>query len=124
MKTIVLAYHNIGCAGIKALLSFGYEIQAVFTHRDNPDENIWFESVAELAAANNIPVYAPEDINHPLWVERIRAMAPDIIFSFYYRNMVGKDILDIPPAGCLNLHGSLPSPVSWQMPCELGIDKW
>jgi UDP-4-amino-4-deoxy-L-arabinose formyltransferase/UDP-glucuronic acid dehydrogenase (UDP-4-keto-hexauronic acid decarboxylating) len=75
--------------------------------------------VAELAAVHNIPVYAPEDINHPLWVERIRGMEPDIIFSFYYRNMVGKEILEIPPAGCLNLHGSLlpryrgRCPVNW-----------
>lgn len=119
MKAIVLAYHNIGCAGIKALLSHGYEIQAVFTHRDDPNENIWFDSVAELAAANNIPVYAPDDINHPLWIERIRKLDPDILFSFYYRDMVGKDILDIPNAGCLNLHGSLlpkyrgRCPVNW-----------
>jgi UDP-4-amino-4-deoxy-L-arabinose formyltransferase / UDP-glucuronic acid dehydrogenase (UDP-4-keto-hexauronic acid decarboxylating) len=119
MKTIVLAYHNIGCAGIKALLSHGYDIQAVFTHKDDPTENIWFDSVAELAAANNIPVYAPEDINHPLWVERIRNFAPEILFSFYYRDMVGKQILGIPTAGCLNLHGSLlpryrgRCPVNW-----------
>ena len=52
MKTIVLAYHNIGCIGIKALLANGYEIQAVFTHEDDPHEAVWFESVAELAAAN------------------------------------------------------------------------
>ncbi len=121
MKAIVLAYHNIGCAGIKALLSNGYEIQAVFTHKDDPTENIWFDSVAELAAANNIPVYAPENINHPLWVDRIRKLAPDIIFSFYYRDMVGKQILEIPEAGCLNLHGSLlpryrgRCPVNWAL---------
>ena len=51
MKTLVLAYHNIGCAGIRALLAQGFDIQAVFTHIDDPKENIWFESVAELAAA-------------------------------------------------------------------------
>jgi UDP-4-amino-4-deoxy-L-arabinose formyltransferase/UDP-glucuronic acid dehydrogenase (UDP-4-keto-hexauronic acid decarboxylating) len=119
MKTIVLAYHNIGCSGIKALLSCGYDIQAIFTHKDDPNENIWFDSVAELAAANNIPVYAPEDINHPLWVERIRGLSPDILFSFYYRDMVGEDILNIPASGCLNLHGSLlpryrgRCPVNW-----------
>lgn len=107
MKTIVLAYHNIGCAGIKALLKNGFDIAAVFTHKDNPKENIWFDSVAELAASNNIPVYAPEDINHPLWVQKIRDLAPEIIFSFYYRDLVQSPILDIPPNGCLNLHGSL-----------------
>ena len=107
MKAIVLAYHNIGCAGIEALLRNGFEIQAVFTHKDDPGENIWFDSVAELAASRDIPVFAPEDINHPMWVQKIRELKPDIVISFYYRNMVGSAILEIPPAGCLNLHGSL-----------------
>ena len=55
MKCVVLAYHNIGCVGIEALLRNGWEIEAIFTHRDNPNENIWFASVAELAAEKNIP---------------------------------------------------------------------
>ncbi len=119
MKAVILAYHTIGCTGIKALLSQGFDILAVFTHHDDPDENIWFESVPELAAANHIPVYAPDDINHPMWVERIKGMAPEIIFSFYYRKMVGKAILNLPPSGALNLHGSLlpryrgRCPVNW-----------
>ena len=70
---------------MKSLLRNGFEIAAVFTHKEDPHENIWFDSVAELAASRNIPVYAPEDINHPLWVQKIRQMQPDIIFSFYYR---------------------------------------
>ncbi|MCJ7595756.1 MAG: hypothetical protein MUO52_13395, partial [Desulfobacterales bacterium] len=65
MRAIVLAYHDIGCAGIEALLRKGFEIAAVFTHRDEPGEEIWFDSVAELAASSGIPVFAPEDINHP-----------------------------------------------------------
>jgi UDP-4-amino-4-deoxy-L-arabinose formyltransferase/UDP-glucuronic acid dehydrogenase (UDP-4-keto-hexauronic acid decarboxylating) len=121
MKCVVLAYSNIGCEGIEALLKNGCEISAVFTHKDSPNENIWFRSVAELAAANNIPVFAPEDINHPMWAHKIKEMAPDYIFSFYYRNMVKKNILDIPKKGCLNLHGSLlPAyrgrcPINWAL---------
>ena len=107
MKCIVLGYHNIGCAGIEALIENGFEIQAVFTHIDNPNENIWFNSVAELASDKEIPVFAPENINHPIWVEKIKELNPDIIFSFYYRNIIKKDILDIPSKGCINLHGSL-----------------
>ena len=121
MKAIVLAYHNIGCAGIRELLANGFDIQAVFTHPDDPKENQWFESVAELAAEKNLTVFAPENINHPLWIEQIKNLQPDIIFSFYYRNMVGPDLLAIPPAGCLNLHGSLlpryrgRCPVNWAL---------
>jgi len=119
MKTIVLAYHDIGCTGIKQLVNHGFDIQAVFTHKDDPGENLWFSSVAETAVDHGLQVYAPENINHPIWVEKIRELKPDIIFSFYYRNMVGKKILDIPQYGCLNLHGSLlpryrgRCPVNW-----------
>ncbi|HID68926.1 MAG TPA: hypothetical protein EYP35_00345 [Desulfobacterales bacterium] len=119
MKTVVLAFHNIGCEGIKALLHFGFDVQAVFTHTDDPNENLWFDSVAEYASSEGLQVFAPDNINHPLWVERIRKLKPDIIFSFYYRSLVGKEILAIPGHGCLNLHGSLlpkyrgRCPVNW-----------
>lgn len=119
MKTVVFAYHDPGCAGIEALLRAGIEVAAVFTHRDDPGENAWFGSVAEVAARHGIPVHAPEDPNHPIWVERIRRMEPDAIFSFYYRRLLGAEILAIPAAGAFNLHGSLlpryrgRCPVNW-----------
>lgn len=119
MRAVVLAYNNIGCEGIKALLRAGTDIIAVFTHKDSTAENIWFESVAKLCAENNLPVFAPDNINEDKWVNYIRDLRPDIIYSFYYRNMVCKDILEIPAHGCLNLHGSLlpkfrgKCPINW-----------
>jgi UDP-4-amino-4-deoxy-L-arabinose formyltransferase/UDP-glucuronic acid dehydrogenase (UDP-4-keto-hexauronic acid decarboxylating) len=121
MKTVVMAYQNVGCAGIAALIRNGFDIQAVFTYEDSPNEPVWASSVAELAAEHNIPIYTPDDINHPLWVERIRQMQPDVIFSFYYRDLVKKPILDIPEHGCINLHGSLlpklrgRAPINWAL---------
>ncbi|HAT2608430.1 TPA: bifunctional UDP-4-amino-4-deoxy-L-arabinose formyltransferase/UDP-glucuronic acid oxidase ArnA [Kluyvera intermedia] len=107
MKTVVFAYHDMGCTGIQALLEAGFEIAAIFTHADNAGENHFFKSVARLAAEQEIPVYAPDDVNHPLWVDRIRALAPEVIFSFYYRNLLCNDILSLPTKGAFNLHGSL-----------------
>ncbi|MGO1308835.1 MAG: bifunctional UDP-4-amino-4-deoxy-L-arabinose formyltransferase/UDP-glucuronic acid oxidase ArnA [Kluyvera intermedia] len=107
MKAVVFAYHDMGCTGIQALLDAGYDIEAIFTHPDNVGENHFFGSVARLAAEQGITVYAPEDVNHPLWVDRIQAMAPEVIFSFYYRNLIGNDILGLAPKGAFNLHGSL-----------------
>ncbi|WP_312837684.1 hypothetical protein, partial [Atlantibacter hermannii] len=46
MKTIVFAYHDMGCAGIEALLKAGFDICAIFTHPDRPSENHFFGSVA------------------------------------------------------------------------------
>lgn len=107
MRAVVFAYQNIGCAGLKALKKHGFDIAGVFTHKDDPSENIWFDSVAELAASMDVPVFAPDDVNHPIWVRKISEMKPDVIFSFYYRKMLKKEILDIPAKGGLNLHGSL-----------------
>ncbi|NIE51737.1 bifunctional UDP-4-amino-4-deoxy-L-arabinose formyltransferase/UDP-glucuronic acid oxidase ArnA (plasmid) [Pantoea dispersa] len=107
MKTIVFAYAEMGCAGITALLNAGYEISAIFTHADTSPESHAFPSVARLAAEQGIPVYAPEDANHPLWVDRIRAMQPDFIFSFYYRALLSDTILNCARVGAFNLHGSL-----------------
>lgn len=106
-KAVVFAYHDIGCAGIEALLSSGYEIAAVFTHADDPKENNFYGSVAQLCARNGIPVHAPEDANHPLWIERIAKLNPDYIFSFYYRNLLSEPLLATASKGAFNLHGSL-----------------
>ncbi len=107
MKAVVFAYHDMGCTGIQALLDAGYDIAAIFTHPDNAGENNFFGSVARLAAEQGITVYAPEDVNHPLWVERIRVLAPDMIFSFYYRNLLSDAIVSTAKHGAFNLHGSL-----------------
>lgn len=107
MKAIVFAYHDMGCVGIEALIDAGYEITAIYTHLDNPGENHFFQSVAHLAAEHNIEVFSPENVNHPLWIERIKQSSPDIIFSFYYRDLICDEILSIPAQGAFNLHGSL-----------------
>jgi UDP-4-amino-4-deoxy-L-arabinose formyltransferase / UDP-glucuronic acid dehydrogenase (UDP-4-keto-hexauronic acid decarboxylating) len=106
-KAVVFAYHDIGCTGIEALLSAGYEIAAVFTHADDPKENTFYGSVAQLCARKGIPVHAPEDANHPLWIERIAKLSPDYIFSFYYRNLLSDALLATAGKGAFNLHGSL-----------------
>ncbi|AAY92315.1 bifunctional UDP-glucuronic acid oxidase/UDP-4-amino-4-deoxy-L-arabinose formyltransferase [Pseudomonas protegens] len=106
-KAVVFAYHDIGCAGIEALLNAGYEIAAVFTHADDPKENTFYGSVAQLCARKGIAVHAPEDANHPLWIERIAKLNPDYLFSFYYRNLLSEPLLATASKGAFNLHGSL-----------------
>jgi UDP-4-amino-4-deoxy-L-arabinose formyltransferase/UDP-glucuronic acid dehydrogenase (UDP-4-keto-hexauronic acid decarboxylating) len=107
LKAVVFAYHDIGCAGIQALLDAGYSIAAVFTHADDPTENSFYASVAQLCARHGISVHAPEDVNHPIWVERIARLDADIGFSFYYRHLLGEPVLAAFPRGAYNLHGSL-----------------
>ena len=77
---VVFAYQEIGCVCLEALLAAGAEVSAVFTLEDDPDEEIWFRSVARAARAAGVPVYAPEDPNGPETIERVRDLAPDFIF--------------------------------------------
>ena len=119
MKAVVFAYHNMGIAGLDALFNSGFDIKAVFTHEDDPGENCWFGSVKNWAQQNNISVYTTEEVSSPKWIARIAAFNPNIIFSFYYRKMICREILDLPKFGAFNLHGSyLPDyrgrcPVNW-----------
>lgn len=106
-SAVVFAYHNVGVRCLSVLLAHGVKVALVVTHRDNPNENIWFESVAELAALHGIPVITPDNPNTDEVVERIRALQPDFFFSFYYREMLKAPLLAIPKRGALNMHGSL-----------------
>jgi methionyl-tRNA formyltransferase len=116
---VVFAYHNVGVKCLSVLLAHNVDVQLVVTHADNPAESIWFESVTKLAAAHGVPAITPEDPNTPEMIERIRALQPDFLFSFYYRNMLTPALLELPTRGALNMHGSLlPNyrgrvPVNW-----------
>ncbi|MGP4123439.1 MAG: bifunctional UDP-4-amino-4-deoxy-L-arabinose formyltransferase/UDP-glucuronic acid oxidase ArnA [Sodalis sp. (in: enterobacteria)] len=119
MKAVVFAYHDMGCVGITALIKAGFTIEVIITHPDIPSEKPFFSSVARIAAEHGILVFAPADVNHPLWIARIKALAPEVIFSFYYRQLLCQEILSLPMVGAFNLHGSLlphyrgRSPLNW-----------
>ena len=104
---VVFAYHNVGVRCLRVLLDQGVQIPLVLTHEDSPTENIWYDSVAQVCAYRGIETLTVDDANHPDVVARIRALAPDFVFSFYYRKMLGAEILGIPKCGALNMHGSL-----------------
>jgi len=106
-SAVVFAYHNVGVRCLNVLLAHGVDIALVVTHRDNPKETIWFDSVAELAALHDIPTITPDNPNAPEVIALIRALHPDLFFSFYYREMLKRELLEIPSLGALNMHGSL-----------------
>ena len=106
-SAVVFAYHDVGFRCLRVLLDERIEVPLLITHRDRPDERIWFASVAELARGRGIETLAPDDPNTPEIVERIRDLRPDFLFSFYYRLMLGAPLLSIPRRGAFNMHGSL-----------------
>ena len=114
-----MAYQDIGWVAVDELLSLGAEIAAVVTHRDDPGENVWFRSVAERARQAGLPVLMPASVNDPEVIATIARLAPDVIFSFYFRELLSAEVLALARQAALNLHGSLlpryrgRCPVNW-----------
>ena len=119
MHAVVFAYHDVGVNCLKALLAAGIKVDLVVTHQDDPNENIWFGSVAKLCTDQNIPYITPHANELVNLVRKLQALAPDYIFSFYYRYMIPAQILACAKIAALNMHGSLlpkyrgRAPVNW-----------
>lgn len=101
-KAVVFAYSSVGCECLSVLIKRGVNVALVYTHEDDPGETQWFESVYQLAKKNNIPVKTSQPD-----LETVKAVNPDVIFSFYYRAMIDMKILSVAPLGAFNMHGSL-----------------
>ena len=119
MHAVVFAYHDVGVNCLKALLASGIKVDLVVTHQDDPNENVWFGSVAKLCTDQNIPYITPNANELVDLAQKIQALAPDYIFSFYYRYMIPAQILACAKIAALNMHGSLlpkyrgRAPVNW-----------
>ena len=122
-SAVVFAYHNVGVRCLEVLLSQGVTVALVVTHQDSKAETIWFESVEALARSHALPVIAPADANAPEVVAQIRALAPDFLFSFYYRNMLGPELLALPRRGAYNMHGSLLPKYRGRVPVNWAVIK-
>ncbi len=118
-RAVVFAYHDVGVRCLKTLLSGGVEVPLVVTVADDPNENRWFASVADTARDYGLPVITPEEANTPRLLGQVADCAPDFLFSFYYRSMLGEPLLECARRGALNIHGSLlpnyrgRAPVNW-----------
>jgi methionyl-tRNA formyltransferase len=116
-QAVVFAYHDVGVRCLRVLLDAGVRVPLVVTHRDDPREKIWFGSVAALARSRGIEVL--EDPGMQEVFARVRKIAPEFIFSFYYRRMLPAELLGSARRGAFNMHGSLlpkyrgRAPVNW-----------
>lgn len=118
-RAVVFAYHDVGVRCLKTLLSAGVEVPLVVTVEDDPRERQWYASVAAAARDYGLTVIAPGDANTEELAARVAALQPDLLFSFYYRALLGTPLLSAARRGALNMHGSLlpkfrgRAPVNW-----------
>jgi methionyl-tRNA formyltransferase len=118
-RIVVFAYSDVGHACLSLLLERGANVVAVYTHRDTPGETHWFASVAELAKKAGIPIHRDADFKSENDSEVFAALIPDLLLSFYYREIVPTSAIELARLGAFNMHGSLlpkyrgRAPVNW-----------
>lgn len=106
-SAVVFAYHNVGVRCLLTLLARGVDVKRVITHRDNPAETIWFGSVHDEATTRGIDVRFAEDLEATALHDAVASVAPDFLFSFYFRSMLPTSLLSLASRGAYNMHGSL-----------------
>jgi len=118
-RIAVFAYSDTGHACLKFLLDRKEDVAVVVTHADDPGEERWFPSVAELSRSRGIEPMILDDPRDPAALARIEAAKPELLLSFYYRGILPDALLRLPRLGSFNVHGSLlpkyrgRAPVNW-----------
>ena len=107
---------------LQALIDAGHDVCAVYTQPDKPQgrkQILTAPPVKTLALEHDIPVFQPNTLKNEDEQARLRELAPEVIIVVAYGKLLPKAVLDIPPHGCINVHGSLlprwrgAAPIQW-----------
>ena len=110
MRVVFMGTPDIAATCLKKILADGFEVVACYTQPDRPKGRgmkMVFSPVKEVALANNIPVFQPENFRADEDVAALAALMPDIIAVVAYGRILPQRVLDIPKCGCINIHASL-----------------
>ena len=124
MRIVFMGTPDFAVPSLQALIDAGHEVCAVYTQPDKPQgrkQVLTPPPVKTLALEHNIPVYQPVAFKDEDAQAQLRALAPEVIIVVAYGKLLPKAVLDIPPRGCINVHGSLlprwrgAAPIQWSV---------
>jgi len=101
---------EFAAVALQALIDSPHNIIAVYTQPDRPagrGRKLKASPVKELALAHDIPVYQPESLKEAAEQAKLAALEPDVMVVAAYGLLLPREVLAIPPMGCLNIHASL-----------------
>lgn len=122
MRIVFMGTPDFSVPALKALVEAGHEVAAVVTQPDRPrgrGKELQMTPVKVQALAYGIPVYQPEKVKDPAFVEILRNLQPEVIVVIAFGQILSRDLLDLPPYGCINIHASLlpkyrgAAPIQW-----------
>ena len=95
---------------LNALVKAGHEVAAVITQPDRPKgrgNKVAFPEVKTRALELNLPVHQPASVKDDAFLELLKGYAPDVIVVVAFGRILPQSVLELPPYGCINVHGSL-----------------
>ena len=124
MRIVFMGTPDFAVPCLQRLLEDGHEVPAVFTQPDKPVGRhavLTPPPVKQLALSHGIPVYQPAKMRDGTVAALLRELAPDCLVVVAYGRILPQEILDVPPRGCVNIHGSLlpryrgAAPIQWSV---------
>lgn len=124
MRIVFMGTPDFAVPCLQRLLEDGHEVPAVFTQPDKPVGRhavLTPPPVKQLALSHGIPVYQPTKMRDGTAAALLRELAPDCLVVVAYGRILPQEILDVPPRGCVNIHGSLlpryrgAAPIQWSV---------
>ena len=122
MRIVFMGTPDFAVPSLQALIDAGHDVCAVYTQPDKPQgrkQILTAPPVKTLALEHDIPVFQPNTLKNEDEQARLRELAPEVIIVVAYGELLPKAVLDIPPHGCINVHGSLlprwrgAAPIQW-----------
>ena len=122
MRIVFMGTPDFAVPSLQALIDAGHDVCAVYTQPDKPQgrkQILTAPPVKTLALEHDIPVFQPNTLKNEDEQAHLRELAPEVIIVVAYGKLLPKAVLDIPPHGCINVHGSLlprwrgAAPIQW-----------
>lgn len=110
MKIVFMGTPDYAVAALEALIDAGHEVTAVVTQPDKPkgrSGELVPPPVKVCAMAHGIPIMQPRRIKTPEAVEELKRYEADIYVVAAFGQILSREILQLPPYGCMNIHASL-----------------
>lgn len=123
MRILFMGTPDFAAAPLEAIIKSGkHEVIGVVSQPDKPKgrgKTMQYPPVKEKALEYGLPVWQPENVNDPQMLARLQACQPDCIVVAAFGQLLKKEILELPPMGCINIHASLlpklrgAAPIQW-----------
>ena len=110
MRVIFMGTPDFSVETLNALIAAGHEIVCVVTQPDRMKgrgKTVQFPPVKEAAIKHGINVYQPEKVRSSEFMENLKGIEADIIVVVAFGQILPKEILEMYPYGCVNVHASL-----------------